>query len=214
MRIGLLGGSFDPIHNAHLKLGKAALAGLSLDEVWFIPTAHSYHKGRALIPAEDRVAMIEAAIACEPCFKMCDIDLQRGGNTYTADTLRDLHSQYPEDTFVFLQGTDSFVTMEYWKEPEVIFALAEIGVALRPGSEEGLEDVIGRLKEKYDARILLLPMEEEDISSSDVRKKVLDGEPISDYVPAGVERYIREHEIDLRRELDPLMLNLYRRYFG
>ena len=196
MRIGILGGSFDPIHNAHLKLALAAMEEAHLDQVWFMPTAVSYHKGHPLSPNEDRVAMLKAAIAPYPRFFVSLIDIERGGNTYTYETLREVKKRCPDCEPYFIVGEDSLLYMDCWQHAEEIFQNAVILSARRPGSyTETSEEKCRELTERFGARIQLLMMEECDISSHHIRELSEKGKDISGLVPAAVAAYIDEHHL-------------------
>ncbi|MCI8514840.1 MAG: nicotinate (nicotinamide) nucleotide adenylyltransferase [Lachnospiraceae bacterium] len=195
-RMGIFGGSFDPIHRAHQKLAKQALEQFLLDEVWFVPSGVSYHKGNEMTSAHHRVQMIKRAIRNEEKFFFSDLDIARSGNTYTADTLAFLKEQKPDTELFFIAGADSLLNMENWYRPEAIFTAARILVAKRPGSpERELLIKAEELKEKFGARIDWIEGLYEDVSSRQIREAVQRGESLSDYVIPEVERYIREHEL-------------------
>lgn len=196
MKIGLLGGSFDPVHNAHLALARTALSCFSLDEVWFVPSGVSYHKGHKTASSQERCEMIQYAIEGDPRMKLCRVDIDREGNTYTADTLRILKEEDPERELFFLLGEDSLFQMENWYQPEEIFRLAVILCAQRPGTyPEEAENKRRELAERFGADIRFLPMEEYDLSSSEIRSRLQEGRSVRDLVPEKVADYLESHPI-------------------
>ena len=138
-RIGIMGGTFDPIHNGHLAVGRQAYREYQLDEVWFMPSGHPPHKkDHAVTDAADRCAMTRLAIRNDPYFRFSDFEVRREGNTYTAQTLTLLRRQYPDVRFYFIIGADSLFEIESWYMPEKIMEQAVILVAgsLFPGKEK------------------------------------------------------------------------------
>jgi nicotinate-nucleotide adenylyltransferase len=193
-RLGIFGGSFDPIHRAHLKLAEQALTQYSLDQVWFVPSGISYHKGHEMTPAGHRVAMVKLAIVREPRFVFSDLDIAREGNTYTADTLAFLKESMPDTELFFLVGADSLMNMENWYRPEAIFSAAHILAAGRPGNPESeLHDKAEDLRKRFGARISWLDAGYTDISSSQIREAIRQGKDLSGFVLPEVEAYICEH---------------------
>lgn len=193
-KLGILGGSFDPIHRAHLMLAEEALSQCGLEQVWFMPSGISYHKGREMTPTEHRVAMVQLAIDGNPNFAFSDLDISREGNTYTADTLRILHERMPDAELYFLVGADSLMNMENWYRPEVIFEHAVILAARRPGSNDRvLSEKQEELKRRFHARIRILDCMYADISSSQIREALASGDSTEEMLPETVFRYIREH---------------------
>ena len=197
-RVGIMGGTFDPIHNAHLALAACAQAQLQLDEVWFMPAGDPYLKhSRKVSPAVDRAAMTELAIAGHPGFCLSRLEMERSGETYTSETLTILHERYPEVHFYFIVGSDSLYQLERWHEPETILRLATLVAAERvyadrPRSFEAQERY---LEERYGADVAVLQFEEMDISSTEIRARAARGEDITGFVPAAVARYIGEHQL-------------------
>lgn len=217
-RLGILGGSFDPIHNAHYMLAKQAMEQFHLDLVWFMPSGVSYHKGHGMTDTAHRVRMIELAIAEEPRFSCSDLDISRTGNTYTADTLRIVKERYPHSEVFFLMGADSLMHIENWYRPDVIFECATIIAARRPGHDDiALLAKREELKERFQARIEMLDVLYTDISSSHIRHALLNGESLEDFLSKPVEEYIYLHGLyqdvkpmhideitgDLKRRLKP-----------
>lgn len=195
MRVGILGGTFDPIHIGHLIIATELRHALDLDQVRFAPAADPPHKSdQRITPAKDRVGMLELAIADSAEFAIDRVDLDRTGPSYTKETLATLKLQEPMADFVFLMGADSLRDLPNWNDPGRILELAEIGVAARPEVELDLDDVIARLPRVRD-RVTVVPVPLIGISSSDIRRRCAEGAPIAFQVPRPVERYIRERRL-------------------
>lgn len=206
-KVGILGGTFDPIHNAHLKLGREAERLYHLDQILFIPTGNSYfktRKGHAVTASRDRAAMVRLAIESEDGFAFSDREISRPGETYTADTLAELAAEQPDTEFYFIVGADSIHNMDTWYAPEVIFQNAVILAANRNHQvpAEELERDIERLRRTYGARILSLDFESLDISSSEIRRLLEAGMPEKIPVPAPVLAYIQEHHLYLEEGVE------------
>ncbi len=193
-RIGLMGGTFNPIHNAHLSLAKTAYEYCRLDQVWFMPSGRSYLKKDMEIPPGDvRADMVKLAIRDIPYFSFCDLEIKRPGNTYTADTLAELNALYPEDEFYFLMGADSAFSFSHWYHPEKIAALCTLGIVNRPGHEERkLKDLIKELESKFHARVVLIPFHEQMVSSSMIREMIEKGDMADSLIPGPVAVYIQQ----------------------
>ena len=185
-RIGVLGGTFDPIHNAHLDMARAALESARLDRVLFVLSARPPHKRDDTVASpEQRLDMLEAALESEAKFEPCDLELHREGPSYMWETLRDLEEQYRGADLFLIVGLDSLLDFPNWKDPEDILEHARLLVAPREGDGRV---VPASLEGKYD----FVPFEESDVSSTDIRDRVSRDEPIDALVPAGVLRLIRE----------------------
>ena len=192
-RIGVLGGTFDPVHNGHLAIASSLREALDLERVVWVPAGQPPHKQGQIVSSDaDRLAMLELAVAGSPVDAISRVDLDRGGPSYTADLLEILHRQFAPNTLVFLMGEDSLRDLPAWHDPERIIRLAELAVAARPGIETDL-DAIERQIPTARGRIFLAPTPEISISSSDIRRRVRDGEPIDTLVPPAVARYIADH---------------------
>jgi nicotinate-nucleotide adenylyltransferase len=186
-RVGILGGTFDPPHNGHIAIARAALRELRLDKVLFIPARMPPHKSKQIIaPAEDRFNMLGLAIDYKPGLEISRIELDRPGPSYTADTLERLHESYPEAGFVLLIGADNVSEIEGWHEPERIVALSLVAAANRPGFNPG---------GKYADRVVYFDMPPTDISSTEIRDRIKADKPITGLVPADVEDYIIKHRL-------------------
>lgn len=194
-KIGIMGGTFNPVHFGHLKMAKSALEQHSLDKVLFIPSGISYMK-QDVLDAKHRFYMVQSAIKEEPLFEISDIEVKRDGNSYTCDTLSSLHALYPDDSFYLIMGADSIFQIECWKNPEQIFSLATILVTVR--DDYGLYDVQRKIQElevKFNGRIHVFTMDPVDISSTVIRNKVKRYEPIDGMVPNVVKRYISDFHL-------------------
>jgi nicotinate-nucleotide adenylyltransferase len=206
-RIGILGGTFDPIHLAHLRCAEEAREALHLDEVLFVPSASPPHKtSRSVSPAADRLAMVKIALAGNPAFRVCSMEIERSGHSYSVDTLRALRQRLPASTaLVFLVGVDAFREIGTWKEYRALFGLADVAVLSRPDCPVGRPRAVlpvaargdfcygadGRtLLHKTGNRILFLDVTALDISATEIRACVRRGQSIRYLVPAGVERYL------------------------
>ncbi len=191
-RIGVLGGTFDPPHLGHLIIATEFLFALRLDQVLFVPAGRPPHKtGRIISSDDDRLAMVRLATAGVPGFAVSTIDIERGGVSYTADLLEFLRAERPDHDFFFLMGEDSLRDLPTWHDPNRICRLAEIGVARRPGVRVDLATTLDALPDCR-GRLHFVSPPAIGISSSELRRRVRDGEPIAFQVPAAVERYIRE----------------------
>jgi nicotinate-nucleotide adenylyltransferase len=192
MRVGILGGTFDPPHNGHLALADAARAHFSLDLVLFIPAGQPWRKTREITPAEHRLEMLRLAIDENNAFGISDVELRRTGPTYTADTLDELAGERLDDMFWFIVGADALADLPNWHEPARIVRHAVIAVAGREGADVAAAiAAVPALKD----RIETFPMPPADVSSTDIRARVARREPIGDLVPAAIATYIQAHRL-------------------
>ncbi len=194
-RVGLLGGTFDPVHLAHLALARAALDNLALDQVLWIPTGQPWQKTRPITPAVHRVAMVQAAIADEPRFVLSRIEVDRPGPSYTLDTVRTLVAGQAGTEWFLLIGQDQYTTLHTWRDWQALLALVVLAVANRP-LHTGDKSTRAALQAHPDVqrlayRQVALPMM--DISSTDIRRRALEGADFSHLVPPAVARYIETH---------------------
>ncbi len=192
MRVGVLGGTFDPVHNGHLALGEAAKRELTLDTVLLIPAGEPWRKSdRQITPAEHRLAMLRLAVDGNASFGISDIELRREGATYTADTLEALAAERLDDAFWFIIGADALADLPNWHEPQRIVKHATLAVAPREGHELDLSalEAAGIAGD----RVVTFVMPAIDISSSDVRARIAARERVDDLLPAGVAEYISAH---------------------
>ena len=195
-KIGILGGTFDPIHKVHLKLGQQAYEQFGLDEVWFMPSGHPPHKtDHKVTEGAHRREMVKLAISQIPWFVYSDFELERQGNTYTAQTLSLLREAYPQHTFYFIVGADSLYQIERWFHPELVMEQTILLAAVRPWHVEhrSLDQQIQYLEKKYGARIYQIHFPETALSSEEIRQAAAGGQDISSYVPAPVAAYIKAH---------------------
>jgi nicotinate-nucleotide adenylyltransferase len=191
--VGLLGGTFDPVHIGHLILAETTRDALSLDHVEFVPAHIPPHKSELDITAQaDRLAMLEAAIAGIPHFQINPLELSRPGRSFTVDTLSELNQTRPEDRFVFIVGSDSLRDLPTWHEPNRIVELGEIAVIARPGVEVDL-DALGKVLPGLRARCHAIDAPLIDISSSRLRASVREGRSIRFQSPDAVIEYMARH---------------------
>ena len=191
-RVGVMGGTFDPIHHGHLVAASEAAHRFQLDEVVFVPTGEPWQKaGRSISPAEDRYLMTVIATASNPQFNVSRVDIDRGGPTYTIDTLRDLQVDYPDAQLYFITGADALSSIMSWHDWEAMFTLAEFVGVTRPGYEL-TEDM---LPADIQERVHLLDIPAMAISSTDCRARAAEGRPVWYLVPDGVVQYIAKHEL-------------------
>ena len=196
-RIGIMGGTFNPVHNVHLIMAEEARRQFRLKKVLFMPSKNPPHKKKKEIASEGhRKRMIEHAICDNPSFVFSDLELKREGTTYTSDTLAQLKRQYPKDKLYFIVGGDSLAGMDGWHQPEYIFSNCHVLAANRDETENGrIQKWITHYKKKYDAKVSEIQMPPISISSEMIREKLEQDISISDYVPACVERYIRFNQL-------------------
>lgn len=195
-KIGIMGGTFNPIHFGHLILAEAAYEQYHLDKVLIMPAKEPSHKTISdTITEEDRVEMVKRAIKGNDHFELSLLEINREGITYTIDTLTELHEEDSEIEYYFIMGADSLFHFNSWKEPEKILKLTNILVANRDLSTfSALNSQIDYLSDKYDeANISLLDTPNLEISSHALRKRVRQNLSIKYYVPESVEEYIKEH---------------------
>lgn len=201
--IGIMGGTFDPIHNGHIAVGRQAYREYNLDEVWFMPSGRPPHKAdHAVTGAADRCEMTRLAVEGESCFRFSDFEARREGNTYTAQTLELLNKEYPDVRFFFIIGADSLYELESWYMPEKVLELAVILVAGREysGADRSLHRQIAYLKEKYGGEIFPLHLKEMNVASVHLREMAAKGQDLSPYVPASVWEYIRTRNLYRKRK--------------
>ncbi len=195
-KIGILGGTFDPIHNGHLIAAENARDGAGLDEVLLVPTGCSYFKeDQKVTPPQLRYEMTCLAAQSNPFLRVSDLETRRPGNSYTAETLKELHELQPEDDLYYIVGADTLVLMSLWKDPQVIFDSCTVLVETRGDevSGAGLQSEMDRLKEQFQARIQLLPARNIEISSTEIRSRIREGRSVRYLIPEAVEDYIRSH---------------------
>ncbi len=184
-KIGILGGTFNPIHNVHLLLGEAAREQFCLDRIIYMPSGCSYLKINDDIPSgELRYQMVKLAIENNPYFTCSRLEIDREGNTYTIDTLRELNKMYPGDDLYLILGGDTFKQIESWYESAEIFKCCNLIAAVRDNmSAADMEEQKKYLEDKYGAKIQILRFKNIDLSSSDIRERFLTGRSVRYMVP-------------------------------
>lgn len=198
--LGILGGTFDPIHIGHLRIAEAVYERIALEQIIFIPAFVPPHKvGQDYAPAEHRYAMTELAVKPYPHFTVSDMELRRSGVSYTIDTLRELRHKYPEKELYFIIGADSVAQLHTWNSIEEMLQLATFVAAGRPGYEGVMEEVVHHLGAAAAERIMLLHTPEYDISSTEIRIRLHEGASLAGLVPRAVEQYINTHNLYRRQ---------------
>jgi len=201
MNIGVLGGTFDPVHIGHLILAEEVRARLNLAEILFVPAGQPWLKVDSPIsPAEHRVEMVRLVIADKPYFKLSTIEIERVGPTYTVDTIAELKAQLgTENELFFILGWDNLARLPRWRQPSRLIAMCHLVAVPRPGyplpNLKALEASIPELSQK----VTLMDRPEIDISASAIRDRVTQGLSIRHLVPEPVERYIKEHKLYLTK---------------
>lgn len=197
-KIGIMGGTFNPIHYGHLFLAENAYEQMNLDEILFMPSNNPPHKiSKDIVANEHRKAMVHLAIRDNPHFTLSTLEFEREGTTYTADTLSILTREHPDTEFFFLVGADSFLEIQHWKKPELIFELCTILVFGR----DQVENDIMKKQLQYltttfpGAKILQLTMPTIQISSAMIRERIADNKSIRYYVPMEVMAYIEVNHL-------------------
>lgn len=193
--LGIMGGTFDPIHMGHLLLAQTALSDLKLDGVLFLPSGCSYMKNTdKVLDADHRLLMTELGIKDNPDFYLSDMEIRRSGNTYTCETLSYLREALPDTALYFLVGADCLFSIESWYRPEEIFADCTLVAAVRDGvSIKKMEEQCSHLAKKYHGDVRLLPFPETAISSTQIRKRISVGKSVRYMVPDAVRLYLEEH---------------------
>ena len=183
-RLGVLGGTFDPIHIGHVLLAQFAGEGLGLDQVLFVPAADPPHKEQCAASAEDRWAMVELAIEGFPSFAASRLELERAGKSYTIDTLRDLHRAHPETQLYLIIGADNVAPFSTWHNPQGILDLSTVVAGTRLSPREEADPELERHLVHIDTPVV-------QFSSTQIRQRLSQGLPIRYLVPEKVEEYIR-----------------------
>lgn len=198
-RLGILGGTFNPVHTGHLILAQTALEAFDLGRVLFVPCAQPPHKESAMLaPAAHRAAMLERAIEDDLRFELCDVELRRGGVSYAIDTAAELHAQHPDAELCWIVGADTLLDLHAWRDVYALLRLCRFVTLGRPGYDIAClgADAL-RLDPPWPARLLRDYAEgrQIDIASSDIRHRVAEGMSIRYLVPQAVEMYIAEHRL-------------------
>lgn len=194
-RIGILGGTFNPVHIGHLFMAEHARVEMELDMILFIPTGVPYMKNsKEILPSDSRMKMLELSIASNPYFLTSDIEIKREGNTYTFETLEELHQLYPNAELFFLVGADCLFTIERWYQPQRIFDNCTLLAANRNDvPQKELLEKKQFLENRFHAKVVLLDVPQIDISSTKVRDNVKQGKSIRYMVTNQVHDYILQN---------------------
>ncbi|QIX27381.1 nicotinate-nucleotide adenylyltransferase [Nocardioides sp. JQ2195] len=191
-RVGVMGGTFDPIHHGHLVAASEVQAWFDLDEVIFVPTGDPWQKSdRQVSPAEHRYLMTVIATAANPLFTVSRVDIDRDGPTYTIDTLRELGALMPDADLYFITGADALANIFTWRDVDELFSLARFVGCTRPGYEMEMKSLEGIPED----RVTLVEIPALAISSTDCRNRKERGEPVWYLVPDGVVQYIAKHNL-------------------
>ncbi len=197
-RIGVLGGTFDPIHHGHLFIAEEARVRIPLERVLFVPAAQPPHKTNVYFcPAKHRLRMVELAVASNTLFEVSTVDTDRPGPHYSVDMITLLQEEYgPQTEFYFIMGLDSLAGIVTWHQPARLLELCHLAVASRRGYRADLRALEGSLP-GISTRTLVLDTLELEISSSDIERRIREGLPIKYLVPEAVEEYIHAHKLYL-----------------
>lgn len=185
-----MGGTFDPIHNGHLFAASEVADLFDLDQVVFVPSGHPWQKDRHVSDPEDRYLMTVIATASNPRFSVSRVDIDRGGPTYTKDTLRDLHALNPDSELYFITGADALASILSWQDWEELFAMARFVGVSRPGYELAREHISGVLGQVADDALTLVEIPALAISSTDCRQRAEQSRPLWYLMPDGVVQYV------------------------
>lgn len=196
-KVGIMGGTFDPIHYGHLILAQNALDTFSLDEILFVPSGTPWLKESTKVLSKNkRVSMTGMAIEDNPDFALSTIEIDREGNSYSYETVEELKRMQPKTDFYFIMGADSLLEIERWKHPDRLMAECTLLVAVRDDCDrEGLEKQIIYLTDKYQADIRILPANRIDISSTKIRRMIREGKSVRYMLPDQVIRFIQKNHL-------------------
>lgn len=197
MRVALLGGSFDPVHNAHIQLALQAQSQLEADQVQLIPAAQPWQRQALGATPTQRLEMLELALALHPSLVLNDIEIQRGGPTYTLDTVLNLP---PGHEYFWILGSDQLNNFCTWKNWQAILQHVNLAVAQRPGSQLTAPLELQRYLLQINKDLHIISMEPMAISSTQIRQNIQQGLEITQYVPDSVLRYIQQHKLYLNTD--------------
>lgn len=199
MRVGLLGGTFDPVHEGHLALAEAARACADLDEVLLVPSANPPHRRPALASPEERLEMARLAAADRPGLGVWDVEVRRSGPSFTVETLREFHRERPGDEAFLILGWDAARQLRTWRDPDEVLKLARLVVLPRPGlpppAERDLEEA-----QLGSAQVIVCPAGTPDVAATRIRDRIARGDSLDSLVPAAVAEYIARHDLYEGRE--------------
>ncbi|MGN0629662.1 MAG: nicotinate (nicotinamide) nucleotide adenylyltransferase [Oscillospiraceae bacterium] len=194
MKIGIYGGSFDPVHNGHINAAETYMEELGLDKIIIVPAYCPPHKkGLALTPSEHRLNMCRLAFESLPGFEVSDIEIQRADEGYMADTVAQLRELYPEDELILLMGEDMLLTFRQWHDWQRIIDVAAIAAAARNWDSTSAMEAESAALRSYGAEVRIVPIDVKEISSTMVREAVRRADDISSMVPENVAEYIWSH---------------------
>ena len=193
MRIGLLGGTFDPVHCGHLAVAGQVKDACALDRVWLIPAARSPFRGTPHASAAHRLAMCRLAVRDRPWLEVQDLEVARPAPSYTIDTLRALTADHPDGVFVLIVGTDALEAMAAWRDTAAIFAMSQVVAVARPGFAAALPADLLRQHPAAATRVQILHDVASDVAASDVRRRIAGGGSLEGLVPQAVAAYVRRH---------------------
>ena len=196
-RVGIMGGTFNPIHLGHLIIAEAAYEAYNLDEVLFVPSGVSYMKDQSeILDAKKRVHMTGLAIEDNPHFALSTIEIDRDGNSYSYETLETLRKQNPNTEYYFLVGSDTLFALETWKHPEILLPSCTILVAVRDGVPmEKMQEHAKYLEEKFGGSIQLLTTPNIEISATDIRNRLSKNRNVKYFVPDAVLDFINKYDL-------------------
>lgn len=196
-KIGVMGGTFNPVHAGHLMLAEWAREAAGLDQIIFMPAGHPYMKDtRRLLDGKERLHMVALAVEDNPAFTASGMEISREGYTYTCDTVEQLKKEHPDAEIYFIMGADCLYTIENWRDPERIFRACHVIAAARNGASlDAMEQKCRELTDRFHAEILLLQFPALEISSTDIRKRVSNGHSIRYLVPEKVREYIIKNRL-------------------
>lgn len=196
-RVGIMGGTFNPIHLGHLIIAEAAYEAYNLDEVLFVPSGVSYMKDQSeILDAKKRVHMTGLAIEDNPHFALSTIEIDRDGNSYSYETLETLRKQNPNTEYFFLVGSDTLFALETWKHPEILLPSCTILVAVRDGVPmEKMQEHAKYLEEKFSGSIQLLTTPNIEISATDIRNRLSKNRNVKYFVPDSVLDFINKYDL-------------------
>lgn len=201
-KVGIMGGTFNPIHIGHLIIAEAAYEAYDLDEVLFVPSGRSYMKDQSeILSAKTRVHMTGLAIEDNPHFALSTIEIDRDGNSYSYETLETLRKQNPNTEYYFLVGSDTLFALETWKHPEILLPSCTILVAVRNGVPmEEMQKHAEYLENKFGGCIKLLPTPNIEISATDIRKRLAENRDAKYFVPDSVLQFIHKNDLYKKNE--------------
>jgi nicotinate-nucleotide adenylyltransferase len=194
MRVGVVGGTFDPIHLGHVAMAEAAADCAGLDQVFLVPAAVPPHKPGAEAPAEDRLEMSRLAIRGHPRLRICDLELLRSGRSYTVDTLRELARECPDDELFLVLGWDAARELRSWREPERVLELARLVIVNRPGLDAP-EAADLHAAGVDPAETIVCDVQTPDIRATEIRRRIEAGGPLEGLLDPSVEAYVRRRHL-------------------